>query len=136
MGVRWELYPPATPNEKGGFSNYDPSNNTLWSLPASATTPSNLGMNNHKDYFAPRVGFAYRASDKTVIRGGSGISYTPFQDNTYAYNYPVRANNSFNPAVASYGPAILPDGSVATFQKGFPAPIQVPIPDSRHHHDP
>src|SRR5256884_4142219 len=29
IGLRWEFYPPATPVQKGGFSNYDPSNNTL-----------------------------------------------------------------------------------------------------------
>ena len=29
IGVRWEFYPPATPAAKGGFSNYNPANNTL-----------------------------------------------------------------------------------------------------------
>ena len=90
--------------------------------------PMDLGVKFHKNYFAPRTGISYRFNDKTVIRSGFGISYTPFPDNSYAYNYPVRANNQFDPAVASYGPAILADGRVATFQNGFPAPIQVPIP--------
>ncbi len=129
VGVRWELYPPATPRFKGGFSNYDPYKNTL-SVAGYGSIPMNLGIENHKNYFAPRLGIAYRLNDKTVIRAGSGVSYTPFPDNNYAYNYPVRANNSFNPALAGYGPAVLPDGSTATFQKGFPTPIQVPIPDS------
>ena len=30
----------------------------------------------------------------TVVRAGFGMSHTPFQDNNYAYNYPVRANNA------------------------------------------
>jgi hypothetical protein len=66
--------------------------------------------------------------ESTVFRAGFGISYTPFPDNSYAYNFPVRANNSFNPAVASYGPAVLPSGQVATFETGFPALIQPVIP--------
>ena len=68
----------------------------------------------------------------TVIRGGFGISYTPFPDNTYAYNYPVRANNSYQPVGASgFTPAVLGDGvTVATFQAGFPAPVPVTIPSN------
>ena len=68
--------------------------------------PNNLGMQTHYDYFAPRVGFAYRLSENTVVRGGFGISYTPFEDNTYAYNYPVRSNNGYT-APNSYLPAVL-----------------------------
>ena len=29
LGLRWELYPPATPGTAQGFSNYNPTNNTL-----------------------------------------------------------------------------------------------------------
>ena len=127
VGVRWELYPPGVPRFKGGFSNYNPVDNTLI-LAGLGSNPSNLGMKNNLSYFAPRLGVAYRMSSKTVFRGGFGISYTPFPDNNYAYNYPIRQNNVYNPVVASYGPAVLPDGSVATFQKGLPAPILAPIP--------
>jgi hypothetical protein len=129
LGLRYELYPPATPRLKAGFSNYDPYANTL-SIAGVGNVPMNLGITNHLNYLSPRLGVAYRLNEKTVIRAGSGVSYTPFPDNSYAYNYPVRANNAFNPAVATYGSTVLPDGSAATFQKGFPAPILVPIPDS------
>jgi hypothetical protein len=127
LGLRYELYPPATPRKAGGFSNYNFVNNTL-EIAGIGDVPMDLGVQYHKNYFAPRTGLAYRFSDKTVIRSGFGISYTPFPDNSYAYNYPVRANNQFDPRVATYGPATLPDGRVASFQIGFPAPIQVPIP--------
>jgi len=40
--------------------------------------------------FAPNLGFAYRASDKTVIRGGYGISYLPLD-----------INGGWNPAAAT-----------------------------------
>ena len=131
LGVRWEFYPPATPRIAGGFSNYNPLNNTLV-LAGLSSNPSNLGLNTDYKYFAPRTGFSYRLSDDTVLRGGLGISYTPFTDNTYAYNYPIRANNSYQPAGSSpYTPAVLADGmTVASFQAGFPAPVPVPIPSN------
>ena len=89
-------------------------------------------MKTKYDYFAPRTGFSYRVSDATVIRGGFGISYIPFPDNTYAYNYPIRANNSYQPAGGSaFTPAVLADGvTMATFQAGFPAPVPVAIPSN------
>ena len=128
LGVRWEFYPPATPKMAGGFSNYDPTTNSLV-IAGISGNPSNLGLQTRYTYFAPRVGFAYRASEQTVVRGGFGISYTPFEDNTYAYNYPVRANNSYQ-QLNSYGPALLSDGTPATFQAGFPAPSPIVIPSN------
>ncbi len=131
LGLRWEFYPPATPRIAGGFSNYDPVNNNIV-LAGLGTNPCNLGMKTQYKYFAPRTGFSYRVTDQTVVRGGFGISYTPFPDNTYAYNYPIRANNSYQPAGASpYTPAVLSDGvTPATFQAGFPAPVPVAIPSN------
>ena len=128
LGLRWELYPPATPGTPQGFSNYNPANNTLV-IAGLGGNANNLGIKTHYDYFAPRVGFAYRVSEKTVVRGGFGISYTPFEDNTYAYNYPVRANNAYN-QINSYSPALLANGSPFTFAGGFPAPVAVTIPSN------
>ncbi|MBS1822750.1 MAG: TonB-dependent receptor [Acidobacteria bacterium] len=131
LGVRWEFYPPATPKVNGGFSNYIPDTNSVV-IAGVGGNPSNLGMKTRYNYFAPRTGFAYRATDNTVVRGGFGISYMPFADNNYAYNYPVRANNSYGlPAGSPYQAAVLADGvTVATFQAGFPAPVAVPVPSN------
>lgn len=127
LGLRWEFYPPATPAAKGGFSNYNPANNTLV-VSGIGANPDNLGITTHYKYFAPRLGLAYRLKETTVFRAGFGISYTPFPDNSYAYNFPVRANNQFDPFVTTYGPAVLPSGQPATFENGFPALIQPSIP--------
>jgi hypothetical protein len=130
VGLRWELYAPATPKVAGGFSNYDPTTNNLV-LAGIGGNPMNLGMQTRYRYFAPRTGFAYRATDNTVIRGGFGISYTALPDDSYAFNYPVRANNSYQPGGnTAYTPALLSNGQVATFQAGFPAPVPVVIPSS------
>jgi hypothetical protein len=131
LGVRWDFYPPATPKINGGFSNYDPVNHNLV-LAGLGNNPSNLGMETRYRYFAPRTGLSYRATDNTVIRAGFGMSYMPFPDNSYAYNYPVRSNNSYGLVGSSpYTAAVLGDGvTVATFQAGFPAPVAVPIPSN------
>ena len=126
LGLRWELYPPATPKSDGGFSNYNPTNNTLV-IAGVGGNSSNLGIETRYRYFAPRTGFAYRMTEKTVIRGGFGISYTPFEDNTYAYNFPVRANNSYT-SLNAFSPAVDTSNNPVTFQGGFPAPIPVTIP--------
>jgi Carboxypeptidase regulatory-like domain len=129
IGLRWEFYPPATPAAKGGFSNYNPVDNTLI-VSGYGNIPNDLGIATHYKYFAPRLGLAYRLKESTVFRLGFGISYTPFPDNSYAYNFPVRANNEFDPAVGTFDPAVLPNGQIATFQNGFPDLIQPSIPSN------
>ncbi|MDQ2945372.1 MAG: TonB-dependent receptor, partial [Acidobacteriota bacterium] len=128
IGLRWEYYPPATSASKGGFSQYDFTNNSLV-IAGIGNNPSNLGLDKHWKDFAPRLGIAYRLNDKTVIRSGGGISYAPFPDNTYAFNYPIKQNNVFT-GNCSFCPAVLPNGSVATFQAGFPAFAPAVIPSN------
>jgi hypothetical protein len=123
-GLRWEFYPPANPDRQGGFSQYNPADNTLH-VSGYGSVPDDLGLPVRWKDFEPRVGAAYRASARTVVRAGFGISHTPFQDNNYAYNYPVRQNVSFNSS-SSYSPAVQTDGSVATLENGFP-PAPVPV---------
>jgi hypothetical protein len=126
LGVRWEFYPPATAVKSEGFSNYNPANNTLV-VSGLGSNPDNLGIATHYKDFAPRLGLAYRLRETTVFRVGFGISYTPFPDNSYAYNFPVRANVAFNPAIVTYGPAVFSDGvTPATFQNGFPT-LSLPV---------
>jgi hypothetical protein len=129
IGLRWEFYPPATPAFPGGFSNYDPTTNNLV-LAGIGGNPSDLGMKKRYSYFAPRIGLAYRLTEKTVVRAGFGTSYTPFEDNTYAYNYPVRANNFYTNVGDGYANTLLAGGQAATFQQGFPLPVPVTIPSS------
>jgi hypothetical protein len=129
LGLRWEFYGPPTPHFPGGFSNYNPSNNTL-EIAGIGNNPMNLGLQPQYKYFAPRLGIAYRLDAKTVVRSGFGISYTPFPDNTWMYNFPVRANNQYvSPAgTDNYATAQLPGGLAPTFQNGFPAPDPVIVP--------
>ena len=118
LGLRWELYPPATPRKAGGFVNYNPTNNQLVMAGVNGN-PSNLGMQTDYKNFAPRLGASYRVSDKTVVRAGYGISYVPFVDNTYAYNYPIKTS-TFYTNTPTYGAALNPAGGAVNFTTGVP----------------
>lgn len=119
IGLRHELWPPGIPRATAGFSNYDPSNNSLVIAGVGGNAP-NLGRKNYLTNFAPRFGAAYRHNEKTVVRMGYGISWAPLVDNGYAFNFPVRENNSFE-ANNAWSPA----GAMAD---GFPAfkPFTIP----------
>src|SRR5262249_36579268 len=119
LGIRHELYPPATPKQRGGFSNYDIDTNSLI-VAGIGANPRNLGRKNYLTNFAPRIGLSYRLNGKTVIRSGYGISYLPYPDNRYAYNFPVRQNNAFNPANSFVAAGKMADG--------LPAPLPFTIP--------
>ena len=120
LGLRHEFYSPFTGIEsKGGLSNYDPSNNTV-RVAGFGSVPANLGVNKVLTNFAPRLGASYRFADKTVIRAGFGTTIMPFPNNGYAFNFPVKQNNQFNPA-NSYATA-------GSMNAGFPAPVVFSIP--------
>ncbi len=115
MGVRWDWF--GWPYEKNGyFGNFDPALVTDPANPLNAIiVPSNIqnsefaavnaGIaavtkvdNKHTlngqdlNNFAPRLGFAYTASEKHVVRGGYGLFYdrpsAAFM-NTVFSNYPI-----------------------------------------------
>jgi Carboxypeptidase regulatory-like domain/TonB dependent receptor len=117
LGLRWEFWPSSKPRFPGGFSNYNPDNNTL-ELAGIGGIPMNMGVKNRYKSFAPRLGLAYRINPKTVFRAGYGMSYnTRFLSN---YTFPVRQQNQYSP-VNSYSAA----GSMAA---GIPAPEFAVIP--------
>ncbi len=127
IGLRWEMYPPGLPAFPGQFSNYIPSNNTLV-VGGVGGNPNNGGLTNHLGYLAPRFGLAYRLTEKTVIRTGIGVSYTPFEDNTYINNnYPTKGNVGAVQGLSAYTPAFY-SGSLLSFESGLPAPAPQPIP--------
>jgi hypothetical protein len=117
LGARWEYWPADTPQFPAGFSNYNPADNTLL-LSGLGQVPLNLGIKNYPHNIYPRVGFAWRMNEKTVVRGGFGMS--SFYRYDTGWQYPVKQNQQIlqdNSFVAA--------GSMAT---GFPAPLPVVIP--------
>jgi len=122
LGLRHEYYTPLVGIvDKGGLSNYNPSDNTA-RVAGFGDVPQNVGVKGAWKNFVLRSGVSYRITDKTVIRAGYGGSVIPFPDNSYAFNFPVKQNNQFN-APNSFAPA----GSMAA---GFPAPIIFSVPSN------
>lgn len=74
-GVRWEYYPFPTRDHFGG-SNYDPTTNYVY-LGGVGGVPENAYVSVGPGQAVPRLGFAYRLNDKTVVRSGFGISTDP-----------------------------------------------------------
>jgi hypothetical protein len=90
FGVRYEL--PTVPySVNGNASELNPQQTAV--VP---TNPPVKGFKfiypNHNDW-APRFGFAYRVTEKTVVRGGFGIYYNPNQTNSFTF---LTTNPPFN----------------------------------------
>ncbi len=102
-GLRYEL--PTVPYSLNGFArilNPDETAlipNSTASVAADFKPTPGFKFNgpNHNDW-APRIGFAYRATDNTTLRGGFGIYYNANQLNTYTLttqNYPLSASVNY-----------------------------------------
>ncbi len=88
MGLRWEIPGvqrerfdrvgslfPDIPNPVGERSGY-PVNGEMVLVDTPLNPQKGVRIENFK-LFAPRFGFAYRLSDKTVVRAGAGLFYVP-----------------------------------------------------------
>jgi outer membrane receptor protein involved in Fe transport len=81
LGVRYDLFTPIT-EAHGLYANFDPTTLSLSSTPGpqnfilGSKDPS-IGVKTNYDNIAPRVGFAYSITPKTVLRGAYGMSYYP-----------------------------------------------------------
>lgn len=102
-GLRYEL---VTPQYVDGnhLANYDPKTNTLKQA-SSGSMYNRALVQTPKLDFAPRFGFSYGLGDKTVIRGGYGISFDQFNreggENLLAYNGPYIVNSSITQKIAT-----------------------------------
>src|SRR3954451_19584346 len=72
-GVRYEY---ATPmwEANNNLTNFDPASQTMIAAKDGSISDRAL-VDPDRNNFGPRLGFAYTPADKTVVRGGWGISY-------------------------------------------------------------
>src|SRR5262249_45299336 len=115
-GTRWEYYPYPTRADRG-LEWYDGSQNKML-VCGVGQVPKDCGVHVSKKLFAPRLGFAYRATPTLVVRAGYGITLDPFSlQRPLRTNYPqLLIQNITAPT------SLLPIGRL---QDGLPA-IQVP----------
>ena len=158
LGLRWDHYSPyAEVNGRqanfiadggnGSTGTYYlspkgcavPRSSTFTALLASSgialnCTASDATGNAQSLNFAPRVGFALRATDRLVVRGGFGIAYGALDNigfgGTLGTNYPFSYTVAFN-AVNSQTPLTIPSGATATIENALSGqdlqnPVNVP----------
>jgi hypothetical protein len=139
LGLRWDFRAAAyeasnhffwldTTNSEGGLCYADPKLSTDGVAPGVGVNGGPIlrycGSVPHpgsKTPFAPRIGFAYRINDKTVIRGGYGIFFDSFEgreidDSADIYPYSIRNNltpagNSAIPSTEKLGNELFPSYS-------------------------
>jgi hypothetical protein len=73
-GLRWDYFTPVTSPYKGGLANFDPATGDIL-LAGIGSVSTSADVKTPKDDIAPRLGFAYKLTQNTVIRAGLGRSY-------------------------------------------------------------
>jgi hypothetical protein len=159
LGVRWDYFGPLS-ESNGGQANFiqsgAPDGQPEYLIPATGKDNRTLSTSfvsllakdgialvltdkygngltqTQKNNFSPRVGFAYQASTKAVIRGGVGLFYNAFENQGYGpnigenypfvYNFNYQIQGAVNPVSAGTpfaGCATGGPGGTATFESGF-----------------
>src|SRR5262245_25472668 len=92
LGLRYELYPSypwVEVADRGAFLDLQ----TLTVSQLGVGNISRTGVKMDKNNFAPRIGLAYRLTDKTILRGAFGVFYA-------APQYEISRGPSVNPPFA------------------------------------
>lgn len=93
-GLRYEIVTPQYEKDNR-LANFDPTTNSLIQARSGGVYSRSL-VNTPLNNFGPRFGFAYSATDRTVLRGGYGIGYTQWNraggENNLTYNGPNVVN--------------------------------------------
>ncbi len=128
LGLRWELYPNRTRSAGLGIESYDPSTNEVL-VGGRGGIPQDNGVGFSKKLFAPRIGFAYRLGNSTVIRSGYGITYDPRPWGAQSLRgwYPLTLVSVFN-GVNGYAPVTTDPTYVAAGVPNQPLGPNVGIP--------
>ncbi len=87
LGVRWEFYPFGYGDNEKGLRRFDPTTGNVL-IGGYGNVPQDDGVDVGSGRFLPRLGVAYRLTDKTVIRGGFGQSADPNNWRYFRNAYP------------------------------------------------
>ena len=133
-GLRYEIVTPQYEKDNR-LANFDPTTKSLIQA-RSGGVFSRSRVNTPLNNFGPRFGFAYSATDKTVLRGGYGIVYNQWNraggENNLTYNGPnvVNANitQMSNPTAASLcqNDTQLQSSCFRQTQQGYAANLTTP----------
>ena len=128
LGLRWEYGSPYS-EQHNLLSNFDPVSQTVLTITpgyaqTSSVTPVSAGgvygktlVNPDFGDFGPRLGFAYAATPRIVVRGGYGISYVHY---TRAGSGDILAINAPNALFVSVTQPKPGTSGYRTVDQGFP----------------
>src|SRR5579871_201859 len=119
LGVRYDFSSPVWEGNNH-LSNFDPAGAGSIITATNGSLQDRSLVQPQKLDFSPRFGFAYQLNPKTVLRGGYGIFYVPFDragsENQLALNPPAFINNNVSLASTALTPVFpLNSGFPATF---------------------
>lgn len=100
-GTRMESFPfPQRDNR--GMERYDFGTNEIM-VCGVGSVPTDCGTKQKSLYFSPRLGIAYRMTEKTVIRTGFGVNWDPWNlARPLRTNYPILAAFNLAPPALGY----------------------------------
>jgi hypothetical protein len=88
VGSRWEYFPVPTRPDRG-IERYDVDTGQVL-LCGVGSVPRDCGIETSKTSFGPRLGVAYRPTDKWVLRAGYGLTNDPYEAmELIRANYPI-----------------------------------------------
>ncbi len=134
LGGRWDVFSPVAPRRNEGIFIYNPATNQL--SPTNTGDIDNVGnvQTNWKNV-APRFGFAYRAMERTVVRGGYGITF--FQGPLSFYAASLLSNPGTTSGVASgFGTASGTFGTLPTVTTNLTSASSIVAPNSTLYYTP
>jgi outer membrane receptor protein involved in Fe transport len=125
LGLRYEYYPLLNRGERG-VEVWNPYTNIV-ALGGLGNTPRNAGVTVSKKLFSPRFGFAYRAGEDWVVRGGYGLNFDPLPfSRPLRGQYPATLTGSWSAGDAGAAFRDSSYGWYNTLAQGIP---DIPIPD-------
>jgi hypothetical protein len=132
-GLRWEIYNPEYVNGKGNGGFLD-LNTGLIRVAGFGNIGSNFNVDNNYHDFAPRIGIAYQATSKTVVRMGYARSYDigvfgSIFGHAVTQNLPVLASQNDNSNTSFDAVFNLAAGPAAPPAPSIPTDGLLPLPD-------
>ncbi len=132
-GLRWEIYFPETVNGKGQGGLLDLNTGDI-RIAGYGPYGTNLNVQKSFTTLAPRIGFAYQFTPKTVVRAGYGRVFGQgWSGNTYGevltFSFPTQVSQNLNPVTNAAAVFNLAQGPPGYTFAPIPADGNYPLPD-------
>jgi hypothetical protein len=129
LGLRYEYFPLVNREGDRGVERLDVATMQVL-LGGVGDVPRNVGLKTSKADFAPRVGIAWRVSDRTVLRSGYGLTYNPLPfARPLRGAYPLTINNTYV-SLNSWQPYGTLERGIPEFTGPGPTEGHVPLPST------